>query len=40
MRGCRDIYSEAGLFRRLMIRFCDSPVRMKIVKTVFKEVSA
>ena len=38
MRGYRDIYSEVGLFHRLMIRFCDSLVRMKIVKIVFGEM--
>ena len=36
MRGYRDIYSRVGLFHKLMIRFCDSLVRMKIVKIVFK----
>ena len=35
MRGYRDIYGDVGLFHRLMIRFCDSLVRMKIVKIVF-----
>ncbi len=35
MRGYRDIYGEVGLFHKLMIRFCDSVVRMKIVKIVF-----
>ena len=38
MRGYRDSYSEVGLFHRLMIRFCDSLVRMKIVKIVFGEM--
>ena len=37
MRGYRDIYKDVGLFHRLMIRFCDSLVNMKIVKIVFKE---
>ena len=37
MRGYRDIYQDVGLFHRLMIRFCDSLVKMKIVKIVFKE---
>ena len=37
MRGYRDIYRDVGLFHRLMIRFCDSLVNMKIVKIVFKE---
>ena len=36
MRGYRDIYKRVGLFHKLMIRFCDSLVRMKIVKIVFK----
>ena len=40
MRGYRDIYSDVGLFRKLMIRFCDSLVKMKIVKIVFEEVKA
>ncbi len=31
----RLIYSSVGLFHKLMIRFCDSLVRMKIVKLVF-----
>ena len=37
MRGYRDIYQNVGLFHRLMIRFCDSLVNMKIVKIVFRE---
>ncbi|MBR5094281.1 MAG: class I SAM-dependent methyltransferase [Oscillospiraceae bacterium] len=37
MRGYRDIYKDVGLFHRLMIRFCDSLVKMKIVKIVFRE---
>ena len=36
MRGYRDIYRDVGLFHRLMIRFCDGPVNMKIVKIRFK----
>jgi len=35
MRGYRDIYKNAGLFHKLMIRFCDSLVKMKIVKIIF-----
>ncbi len=35
MRGYRDIYHEVGLFHRLMIRFCDSLVKMIIVKIQF-----
>ena len=38
MRGYRDIYRDVGLFHKLMIRFCDSMVKMKIVKIVFQEV--
>ena len=36
MRGYRDIYKDVGLFHRLMIRFFDSLVKMKIVKIDFK----
>ena len=36
MRGYRDIYRDVSLFHRLMIRFCDSLVNMKIVKISFK----
>ena len=32
----RDIYKDVGLFHKLMIRFCDSLVKMKIVKIEFK----
>ncbi len=35
MRGYRDIYSKVNLLYRLMIRFCDGPVKMKIVKITF-----
>ncbi|MBQ1678921.1 MAG: class I SAM-dependent methyltransferase [Oscillospiraceae bacterium] len=35
MRGYRDIYKDVGLFHKLMIRFCDRLVRMRIVKIVF-----
>ena len=37
MRGYRDIYHNVGLFHKLMIRFCDSLVKMKIIKISFKE---
>ena len=37
MRGYRDIYSHVGLFHKLLIRFCDSLVRIKIVKIAFEE---
>jgi O-methyltransferase involved in polyketide biosynthesis len=36
MRGYRDIYSNVGFIHKLMIKFCDSLVRMKIVKIEFK----
>ena len=35
MRGYRDIYRDVGLFHRLMIRFCDSLVNMKIIRIEF-----
>jgi len=35
MRGYRDIYGSVGPLHRLMIRFCDSLVKMKIVKLAF-----
>ncbi len=35
MRGYRDIYPEVNAFHKLMIRFCDSLVKMKIVKIEF-----
>jgi len=37
MRGYRDIYHEVGMFHRLMIRFCDSLVKMVIVKIDFQK---
>ena len=36
MRGYRDIYGSVGLLHKLMIRFCDGFVRMKIIKIVFR----
>ena len=36
MRGYRDIYHEVGSFHKLMIRFCDSLVKMMIVRIAFK----
>ena len=36
MRGYRDIYPNVGAFYKLMIRFCDGLVRMKIIKIIFK----
>ena len=35
MRGYRDIYNDVGFFHKLMIRFCDSLVKMKIVRIEF-----
>ena len=35
MRGYRDIYRNVGPLHKLMIRFCDGLVRMKIVKIRF-----
>ena len=37
MRGYRDIYRNVSLIHRLMIRFCDGAVKMKIVKIIFGE---
>ena len=37
MRGYRDIYHQVGAFHRLMIRFCDSLVKMVIVKIEFQK---
>ncbi len=36
MRGYRDIYRDVRLLHRIMIRFCDDAVNMKIVKIAFK----
>ena len=35
MRGYRDIYPQLGLFHKLMTRFCDSLVLMRIVRIEF-----
>jgi O-methyltransferase involved in polyketide biosynthesis len=35
MRGYRDIYEDVGLLHKLMIRFCDGRVKMRIVKITF-----
>ena len=35
MRGYRDIYNDVGLLHKLMIRFCDKLVSMKIVRIAF-----
>ena len=37
MRGYRDIYEHVRPLHKLMIRFCDRLVRMKIVKIIFRE---
>ncbi|MCR5134496.1 MAG: class I SAM-dependent methyltransferase [Clostridiales bacterium] len=37
MRGYRDIYRNVNLLHKLMIRFCDSLVKMRIVKIEYKE---
>lgn len=37
MRGYRDIYKNVGLFHKLLIRFCDNLVKMKIIKINFGE---
>ena len=37
MRGYRDISGELGLAHRLMLRFCDDAVCMRIVRIAFKE---
>ena len=37
MRGYRDIYDHVSPLHKLMIRFCDRLVRMKIVKITFRE---
>ena len=37
MRGYRDIYGSVGAFHKLMIRFCDGLVKMKIVRIVFEK---
>ncbi|MCR4954187.1 MAG: class I SAM-dependent methyltransferase [Treponema sp.] len=35
MRGYRDIYKEVSFFHKLMIKFCEKSVRMRIVKIIF-----
>ena len=37
MRGYRDIYDHVSPLHKLMIRFCDRLVMMKIVKIIFRE---
>ena len=36
MRGYRDIYPDVNGFHKLMIRFCDSLVKMKIIRIEFE----
>lgn len=38
MRGYRDIYGDVRLAHKLMIKFCDNIVRMRIVKIQMKDV--
>ena len=40
MRGYRDIYHKVGPLFKLMIRFCDSVVKMKIIRIRFREAAA
>ena len=40
MRGYRDIYPKVNAFHKLMIRFCDSLVKIVIVKITFGEEKA
>ena len=40
MRGYRDIYKEVRLFHKLMIHFCDSLVRMIIIRIAFDGTAA
>lgn len=35
MRGYRDIYHDVRLLYKILIRFCDKTVKMKIVKIIF-----
>jgi O-methyltransferase involved in polyketide biosynthesis len=37
MRGYRDIYRHVGLLYKLVIRFCDKFVNMKIIRIAFAE---
>ncbi len=36
MRGYRDIYRDVGAIHKLMLRFCDGTVKMKIVRLAFQ----
>ena len=40
MRGYRDIYKDVGPVHKLMIRFCDSLVRMKIIRILFRDTDS
>ena len=37
MRGYRDIYPDVGFLHKLMIRMCDSLIKMKIVRIEISE---
>lgn len=37
MRGYRDIYDQVNLFHKIMIKFCDSLVNMRIVRIEFRD---
>ena len=37
MRGYRDIYNDVSLFHKIMIRFCDKLVKMKIIRIEFSK---
>lgn len=39
MRGYRDISKDIGVLYRMLIRFCDDGVGMRIVKVSFRERS-
>ena len=36
MRGYRDIYRDVSAFHKLMLRLCDSTVKMKIIRIAFQ----
>ena len=37
MRGYRDIYKKVNGIHKLLIKFCDSLVRMKIIRITFEK---
>lgn len=37
MRGYRDIYKNVSFLHKMMIRFCDNTVNMKIIRINFKK---